>query len=158
MTEKILPLSDLKLSSKRTAKKQIKTHPFKGSLKDLINTVAHLRTIMKKKDSSAVIQHFEDLFKKQKYIAYKKHLGGVCHHKSLGPSRRPLKTYRYIIEVMKNLKTDIERLKNRFISRIIVNISTKNRLGGVISKSHNMMYRKDSRRGYLTFFIEYDKE
>lgn len=148
----------LAVKVKKPSEKAFRTHLFRGSIKDLINTVAHLRKVLKtKKDFEPSLLHFEDLFKKQKYIRYKKHLRGVSHHCGLGPSRRPLLTYKYIIEVLKNLKTDIGNLKEAKISRVIVNIDTAHKLGGVITKSHNRMYRKDGRKSYLTFFVNYQK-
>lgn len=153
----VVPLNDLKNDKVRSEEKKFTTPVFKGSIKDLINTVAHLRQMIKTKDTATLIDHFKDLLVNQKYIKFKKHLRGVSHHCGLGPSRRPLLTYKYLIMVLKNLKTDIQNLKDRKISRVIVNISNKKRLGGVISKSHNRMYKKDSRKSYLSFFISYNK-
>lgn len=145
-----------KTSPKKLQKETILTsHVFKGSLKDTINTVAHLRTILKKQSLEKAIEHFKSLYEGQKYIAYKKHLRGVSHHHGLGPSRRPLKTYLYMIQVLKNFRADVNRLPQSKISRIIVNITNNYHLGGGISKGLGRIYRKDNRRCYLKFYINH---
>lgn len=137
--------------------KSFKTHSFKGSIKDLVNVVAKLKLILKKNASfDLALDRFKEMIEKNHYISYKKHVKGLSHHVGLGPSRRPILTYKYIVEVLKNLKTDISKLNNYKVSRIILNITNNHRLGGFITKSRGRAYSKDSRRANLVFFINYE--
>lgn len=150
--------SKLVLKKKAVEEKVLTSHIFKGSRKDLINVAKELKEKLRKKNIEETSDYFKDLLKNQKYIKYKKHLGGCAHHCGLGPSRRPLKTYNYVIEVLKNLKQDYNNLtKNYFLNRVIVNLDTSKRLGGVISCGRSVVFRKDSRTAYLKFYFVKNK-
>ena len=88
---------------------------YKGSSFDkrkiLVNLAYELKKVISSENTTyqKVLKHFEDLKQKQKYISYKKHLGGLAHHNNLGPSKRPLKGYGYVIQFLRSRK---ELIKN----------------------------------------------
>ena len=90
------------------------------------------------------LEHFKQLFRKQHYIKYFKHLRGVSHHTNLGPSRRPLKTYQFIIETLKNQSHFFKEHSKYELKRVILLNGSRQRLG-LITKSRNRAYSKRGR-------------
>ena len=96
---------------------------FKGKHKDLVNVLSQLQSIITK-EYIFVLTHFQNLLLRKGYIKYSKHLGGVSHHKSLGPASRPLKTYTYIIQVLKNLRPQLIKIdKKKYNIETVLNLT-----------------------------------
>ena len=132
------------------------SHLFKGSRKDLINVIAHIRKVLRTKNYLDTMAHLKLMIENKWYIPYKKHLGGIAHHGNLGPSARPNKTYLYVYEVLKNFRWEMCNLKNAKISRIIINYNNTRHLGGAIMRSRCQSFAKDSRQFYLKFFVYHE--
>ena len=136
--------------------KVLASHLFKGSRKDLINVIAQIRKVLRTKNYLDTMAHLKLLIENEWYISYKKHLGGIAHHRNLGPSARPKKTYLYVYEVLKNFRWEMCNLKNAKVSRIIINYNNTRHLGGAIMRSRGQSYAKDSRQFYLKFFVHHE--
>ena len=94
------------------------------------------------------ITHFQKCLKDQVYIPYKKHVSGLSHHCGLGPSRRPLKCYKHVIEFLKGVRGAFKYLEqNRRelkIRHVLINTSTKRLPKGVRKGSRGRRHPEDS--------------
>lgn len=85
--------------------------------------------VHKKLNSSSLeqtITHFQTLKSKFQYIPYSKHLKGLSHHSNLGPSRRPVKCYNYVIEVLKGMRGAFSTYESKpVINHVLINTSAK---------------------------------
>jgi hypothetical protein len=124
--------------------KLLKSPSFKGSKKDLVNVAMELKNKMSSRGYERTLEHFKELFRKQHYIRYTKHLSGVSHHKNLGPSRRPLKTYKFIIETLKNQAYFFKANTEYDLKRVLVLNGSRQRLG-LIRRARNRAYSKRGR-------------
>ena len=98
----------------RTQEKHIKAKVekerkiYKGELfhkpKSLVNVARILNEKLNKEGYNLTLEYFKNLKSKELYIPYFRHLGGVSHHKNLGPSARPKSAYTYVIDFLKKRK------------------------------------------------------
>lgn len=98
------------------------------------------------------ITHFQDLRDNFTYIPYTKHLKGLSHHCNLGPSRRPIKCYKYIIEVLKNLRGELNLIESHKLNHVIINTSSKGPKGAR-KCGRGRRYPEDSLKHRLLFVL-----
>ena len=115
--------------------------------KDLVACAKVLINKLRKKGLEDTLKVFENYIKNNQYIPYTKHLRGLAHHQGLGPARRPLKTYKYVIEFLKGLRGVIEKVeKSESFSYLEVLINQRSRRKGILLKSKGRAYLKDKKQ------------
>ena len=80
------------------------THPSRISRKDLVLFLKFLKDNLNKRGLEGTIDLVKNYLSKQIYLPYKKHLSGLSHHSKKGPSRRPSKVYKYLIDSLKGFR------------------------------------------------------
>lgn len=127
------------------------------SKKDLVEVVPVLKKKLNSGSLETTIKSFQTYVQRQIYVRYKKHTTGVAHHGKLGPSRRPIKIYKHIISVLKNLRgtfSDILKVHSNYrVQRILVN-STGYKKGGIIRRSHGSAALKKIKHHRLVFYLK----
>ena len=127
--------------------------PFQSlSKKDLLACSKVLKKVLPNGLEKA-IEHFKTLILKNTYIPYQKHLTGLSHHAGLGPSRRPVKCYKYVVSYLKNLRGALNNLKYT-LEGVLINETTNKRNIGVIRCARGRRYRKDARNYNLFLQIQ----
>jgi hypothetical protein len=102
---------------------------------------------------------FENYVKNETYIPYTTHLRGVSHHIKRGPCRRPIKTYKYVVNALKGLKSTFEFLeKNGFEYKQLMINSSGFKPGGVIRHARGAAYRKKIKHHALVFVYSKKQE
>ena len=122
------------------------------SKKDLNACTPILFKKLNNKGLEDTIKYFEKLLNNFEYIPYRKHLKGLSHHSNLGPSRRPIKCYKYIIEVLKGMRGVLSSRKDLVVSHVLINTSGKGPKG-VRKGGRGRRYLEDSLRHRITLVL-----
>ena len=127
------------------------------SRKDLLQVCPILKKKLNKGTLQYTIDCFQKYLKNKTYVKYQSHLGGISHHSKLGPARRPLKIYRYLIQSLKGLKETFNNLKKPYqVERVLIN-STGYLRGGIIRASRGRAFMKKRKQYNLVLVLKSDK-
>lgn len=132
-----------------SSKTVYKFEPKRISRKDLVAVARFLKRILKKYGIEHTINTFKDYLRNQRYI--KTYTYGA-HHSGLGPSRRPLKVYSYVIKNLTKILKDVVK-KERSLKLIGVKcLSTCKYRGGIRRYAKGRANSENSRNYYMCLF------